>query len=178
MQDTQNNYRIRSAGDLMRQMGSPQTPVDYVTGKVLKRSSLSGATRYSYCPYCYERVRRSHGDYKRDLKPLQVVTFKNIYLVDRNTGEAVVMYEKEMECAVCREPNGKPKRITLDDFSKVFSESPEKVQEVRSLNLYDENALKKIGFEEFANNADVNSVIQDITEKMKKKAYVCSQNIG
>ena len=37
------------------------------------------------------------------------------------------------------------------------------------MNLYDETALKKIGFEEFANNADVNSVIQDITEKMKKK---------
>ena len=169
MQDTQNNFQVRSAGDLMRQIGSPQIPVDYVTGKVINRSKLSGSTKYSYCPYCYQRCKRSGGDYKKELQPLQVVTFKNIYLVDKETGESVVMFEKEMECTVCREPNGKPKKITLDDFLKVFSE-PSKVDDGNCINLYDENALKKHGFTEFAENADIPSVIAEVTQRLNKRA--------
>lgn len=169
MQDTQNNFQIRSAGDLMRQMGSPKEPVDYVTGKVIKQSKLSGASKYSYCPYCYQRCVRERKDYKEVLKPLMVVTFKNIYLVDKMTGDAAVMYKKEMFCTICREPNGKPRKITLDDFSKVYSEPKEKVAEDKVLNLYDENALKKLGFEDFANNMDIGTVIADITEKMQKR---------
>ena len=170
MYNIQNNSQIKSAGDLMREMGSPQQPVDYVTGKVIKQSRLSGASKYSFCPYCYMRCKKSGLDYKSELKPLMVVTFKNLYLTDKNTGDAAVMYEKEMYCTICREPNGKMKKITLDDFSKVYSEPAEKAEEPKNFNLYDENALKKLGFTEFAENMDAGSVIQDIVEKIKKRA--------
>ena len=139
---------IQSAGDIMRQKGAPKQPVDFITGKVLARKSFSGSSRYSYCPYCVQRVKRAGQDYKAVLKPMQSVTYKNLYRVDLNGG-AKIIFEKEMECTVCREMNGKPKRITLDDFSRCYSE-PYREDTSLYLNANDKEALRRAGFSEYA----------------------------
>ena len=172
MQQSITSFRdseVRSAGDIMRQMGSPQSPVDLVTSVLLARKSFSGSTKYSYCPYCYQRVKRAGQDFKSVLKPLQSVTYRNLYLVDKNTGEARVVIENEMECPLCREANGKPKKITLDDFSKIYSE-PYNGQENNRVNLYDENGLKKQGFAEFSEHADIPAVIDEIMQRIRRRA--------
>lgn len=172
MQQSITSFRdpeVRSAGDIMRQMGAPKQPVDYITGKVIARKPFSGSSRYSYCPYCVQRVKRAGQDYKAVLKPMQSVTYRNLYLVDKNTGEAMVIIENEMECPLCREPNGKPKKITLDDFSKIYS-VPYKSQESNRVNLYDENELKKQGFAEFSEHADIPAVIDEIMQRIRRRA--------
>lgn len=151
MQSSTSSYRdadVRSAGDIMRQAGAQAQPVDFVAGKVISKKNFSGSTRYSYCPFCYQRIRRAGLDYKKELRPLLSVTYKNLYKVD-NSGTLKIIFEKTMECTVCRDKLGKPKRITLDDFSQAFSE-PYKEDASLYINVGDKNALRSAGFEEFA----------------------------
>lgn len=153
MQQSITSFRdseVRSAGDIMRQAGIPTKPVDYITGKVLSRKPLSGNSRYSYCPYCYHRVKMAGQDFKSVLKPLQSVTYKNLYKVDANGG-AKILIETELECTACRDRDGHPKRITLDDFSKAYSE-PYRVESGNFVNTNDIEELKKAGFAEYAEN--------------------------
>lgn len=151
MQSSTQSYHdgdIKSAGDIMRQAGAPAQPVDFVAGKVISRKSFSGSSKYGYCPFCYQRVRRAGLDYKKELKPLFSVTYKNLYKVD-NSGTLKIVYEKTMECTVCRELNGKPKQITLEDFSRAYSDTRKEDVDLY-LNINDRNALRRAGFEELA----------------------------
>lgn len=151
MPNNTSSYRdgdIRSAGDIRRAAGAPTQPVDFVAGKVISKKNFSGSTRYSYCPFCYQRVRRAGLDYKKELRPLLSVTYKNLYKVD-NSGTLKIVFEKTMECTVCRDTGGRPKRITLDDFSQAYSE-PYKEDASLYLNINDQDALRRAGFDELA----------------------------
>jgi len=145
------NSNFKSAGDMMRAMGMPHKPSDFITGKVISRSRLNGNSKYSYCPYCYQRIKRAKMDYKKELQPLMVVIYKNLYRIGAN-GEAMIIIEKEYECPVCRMGN-QPRKITADDFLSVFAT----VEESRSpyLNLNDVNALRREGFDEYAQYGDM-----------------------
>lgn len=142
------NPAVKSAGDMLHQMGVPDKPVDYITGKVLCKKLLSGASRYSYCPYCYQRVKRAGLDYRQELKPLISVTYKNLYKVD-GSGLAKIIFENELVCSVCRDNSNRPKRITLEDFSKIYA-APYKPYSSLFVDVNDPAALKQAGFEEFA----------------------------
>ncbi len=151
MFENTSSYRdadVRSAGDIMRQAGAQAQPVDFVAGKVILKKNFSGSTRYSYCPFCYQRVRRAGLDYKKELRPLLSVTYKNLYKVD-NSGTLKIVFEKTMECTVCRDMRGRPKRITLDDFSQIYAE-PQKEEPNLYLNIEDRDALRRAGFTELA----------------------------
>lgn len=89
--------------------------------KVIGRRPLSGATRYSYCPYCYKRTVQGNGNlnYKEILKPLWVVTKKMLFRIGENTGK--VGYTKEFQCPLCKDKDGRPMVITGSDFIKVYS---------------------------------------------------------
>lgn len=139
--------KMHSAGDIMRQMAQPAQPVDFVTGKVISKKNLSGASKYSYCPFCYQRAKRGGQDIKA-LRPLISVTYKNLYQVNTE-GDMRVVYEKQLECTVCREKNGKPKRITLDDFSNAYAEIY-KEEETPFIKANDKDALIRAGFSEYA----------------------------
>ncbi len=158
MQQSITSFRdseVRSAGDIMRQAGIPAKPVDYITGKVISRKPLSGSTKYSYCPYCLGRAKLNGQDYKTVLRPLQSVTYKNLYRVDANGG-AKILIETELECTACRERDGHPKRITLDDFSKAYSE-PYREESGNFVDSNDIEELKKAGFAEYAENLTFNN---------------------
>lgn len=151
MQNNTSSYRdadVRSAGNIMRQAGVQAQPVDFVAGKVISKKNFSGSTRYSYCPFCYQRVRHAGLDYKKELRPLLSVIYKNLYKVD-NSGTLKIIFEKTMECTVCRDMLGKPKKITLDDFSQAYSE-PYKEDASLYLNINDQDALRRAGFTELA----------------------------
>lgn len=151
MPNNTSSYRdgdMRSAWDIMMAAAELTQPVDFVAGKVISKKNFSGSTRYSYCPFCYQRVRRAGLDYKKELRPLLSVTYKNLYKVD-NSGTLKIVFEKTMECTVCRDKQGRPKRITLDDFSQAYSE-PYKEDEILYLNINDQDALRRAGFDELA----------------------------
>lgn len=140
--------KIKSSGDVMRAAGVPAKPVDFVAGKVISKKNFCGSTRYSYCPFCYQRVRRAGLDYKKELRPLLSVTYKNLYKVSSD-GMLKIIFEKTMECTVCRDAYGRPKRITLEDFSQVYARKYEQ-EPTLYLNINDKDALKRAGFEELA----------------------------
>lgn len=140
---------VHSAGDLMRQMGMPEKPVDFVAGKVISRTFLSGNTKYSYCPFCYQRVKRAGLDYKSELRPLQVVTCRNLYRVGQDGTCRIIPFEKELQCMVCKTPNGKPRTITLEDFESVYA-APYQEEKSLFVNFNDRDALRHAGFAELA----------------------------
>lgn len=142
--------QVQSAGDIMRQMGVPAKPVDYVTGLVTSRKSLSGNSRYSYCPFCVQRAKSARQDYKAVCKPLQVVTYKNLYRVNQQ-GDCKIIWEREYECTSCKEMNGQPRKISMDDFISAYAEKETRVDTVW-VNEGDFEGLKKAGFSLFAEN--------------------------
>lgn len=140
---------IHSAGDMMRAMGMPKKPVDYIAGKVISRTFLSGSTKYSYCPFCYQRIKRAGLDFKTELRPLQVVTYRNLYRVGSDGTCKILPFEKEWQCTVCKNRDGTPRVITLDDFVQAYA-APYREEASLYLNANDKDALRRAGFGEFA----------------------------
>ena len=147
-QSTTRSNDIQTAGEMMMKAGTPAKPVDCVTSLVISKKVLSGNSRYSYCPFCYQRIKRAGLDYKAELRPLLSVTYKNLYRVD-NAGTAKIVFEKTLECPVCRDIEGHPKKITLDDFCAVFAVAY-KEHDSLFVDLNDMQSLKKAGVGDYA----------------------------
>ena len=114
-------YEPKSARDIMLSQGY-QKITNVLAEKAISRKKLSGASRYSYCPFCVERVKRGGGDFQRDLKPLWSVTYK---VACRASAEYIdFIFENRYECEVCKETGGKPREITMDDFISAYAEKP------------------------------------------------------
>lgn len=126
----------KSVSDYMRSKAIPQKPADYIMGRELKRKVLSRDSKYHFCPYCVQRIKRA-GQSLDSLEPMWGVTRKELYKVDENKGITIIT--NTLECPVCKELNGKPKEITEEDFCNVYAKVPE--QRVKFIDLSDEKAL-------------------------------------
>lgn len=111
----------KSAREVMQNHGYKKI-TNVLAEKAISRKKLPGATKYSYCPFCVERIKRGGGDYQRDLKPLWVVTYKMACQASQD--EIDFIFEKRYECEVCKAFNGKAREITVDDFISEYAEKP------------------------------------------------------
>jgi|GEM_PF-5796561 len=115
----------KSARDVLMNQGYKKLD-NVLNEKAISRKKLSGATRYSYCPFCVSRVRRGGGDYQRDLKPLWCVTYK---LACRASADDIYfIFERRYECEVCKDSRRRPREITLDDFISEYGAKPEELK--------------------------------------------------
>lgn len=116
MEFINNTEKPKSAKDVLL-AGYRKTNV--LAEKVVFRKPLSGATRYAFCPYCRERVRRGGGNWQAELKPIHKVKVE--LLCDcKETVE--IIEEWRYECPVCKDVNGHNRELTMDDFIKAYSE--------------------------------------------------------
>lgn len=133
---------FRSALDVMKSAISSCAKADYIMGRVISRKLFSGSSKYQYCPFCIERVKRAGLDFKQELRPLWIVRCKELYVVTPTEGR--VIYNTYWECGVCKDlATGKARRITLDDFCTYYVK-PKNKGPVKSpwVDLTDKRALE------------------------------------
>ena len=86
--------------DIMHKSAIAQArPVDLFLKREYSRKQYQSQNRFAYCPRCYQQIKRAGLDFKKELKPLWVYTFKCLYKVDANSG--FVAYEKFYKCERC-----------------------------------------------------------------------------
>ena len=118
MEFINNTEKPKSARDVLL-AGYRRTNV--LAEKVVFRKPLSGATRYAFCPYCRERVKRGGGNWQAELKPLHMV---KVELLCDTGEEATVIEEWRYECTVCKDSNRRNRVLTEDDFIRSYAEPP------------------------------------------------------
>lgn len=91
---------MESAKDLMQKSAVAHArPVDLFMKREYARKKYAGTTRFEYCPKCYTQMKRAGLDFKKELQPLWVYTFKCLYKVDEASG--FIDYEKFYKCERC-----------------------------------------------------------------------------
>ena len=111
--------------------------------KLYSRKVFTNPTKYGYCPYCVQRLKRAHLDYKAELKPLYILKYKVLYKVADNLGK--IGFETVYQCPLCKEQNGKPRIITAADFEKAYCE--EYADYRKRVIALDASSLQKAGFD-------------------------------
>lgn len=127
MEFINNTEKPRSAKDVLL-AGYKKTNV--LAEKVVFRKPLSGSSRYAFCPYCRERVKRGGGNWQAELKPIHMV---KVELLCDAGDTAEIIDEWRYECTVCKGINGHNRVLSEDDFINAYSE-PYQDKRVRNMD--------------------------------------------
>ena len=133
-----NTEPARSARDVLLR-GYKKT--DVLAEKVVYRKPLSGATKYAYCPYCCDRIRRGGGNWQSELKPIHQVKVE--LLCDRGE-EAEIIDEWRYECTVCKDIHGRNRVLDWNDFI-MFYGAPYQKKPVRTVKKTDDVVDRFLG---------------------------------
>ncbi|MCR5494817.1 MAG: hypothetical protein K6F15_04190 [Treponema sp.] len=117
--------KIVSAADVIKHYAQNTTESYLLGEREISRKELSEGSVYSYCPFCYERIRRANKtlprekslDFQRELKPLSCVMYKQAWRYG-NTDKVYFLYEKKYECEKCKDAQGRNKVMTLSELTE------------------------------------------------------------
>lgn len=132
---------METVRDIMRKSVVAQAkPVDLFLKREFSRKQYQSQKRFAYCPRCYQQIKRAGLDYKKELKPLWVYTFKCLYKVDANSG--FVAYEKFYKCERCMK--GKDDFLSEDELISEWIERGAAARTQTALvDLNDKAALER-----------------------------------
>lgn len=86
-----------------------------MNNRIISKKTLSGNTKYEYCPYCLKKCEENGQNYKEKIKPMvKIVMGVPTLQKDNKYAESI---EEVYECLCCQRAN-----ITPDDFSLVFGD--------------------------------------------------------